>query len=48
MADPIGDDQGGPYVCIECGSTFEEPTESNLDEDRELTPCCSYELFEQL
>jgi len=47
MANPIGDDLGGPYACVNCGETFEEPTESNLD-GRELTPCCNSELFEQV
>lgn len=47
MTGPIGEDQGGPYVCVECGETFEEPPESNLN-GREITPCCSYELYEQL
>ena len=47
MPNPIGEDMGGPYVCVECGSQFDEPAESNLD-GRELTPCCSYGLFEQL
>lgn len=49
MANPIGEDMGGPYACVECGGTFDEPTESNLEQDdRELTPCCSTTLFEQV
>lgn len=47
MTGPIGEDRGGPYVCVQCGHEFAEPVESNIDA-RELTPCCSITLYEQL
>lgn len=47
MSNPVSEDQGGPYVCVECGNTFDEPDRSNID-DREITPCCSTTLYEQL
>lgn len=47
MSGPVSEDMGGPYVCINCGNKFDEPAESNLD-GREITPCCSTELYEQL
>ncbi len=47
MSSPVSEDMGGPYVCIDCGNTFEELDESVLD-GREITPCCGYELYEQL